>query len=100
MMPVVLIRVLWEKFQEELSPWSKDRRNGRGKRLSAFSAGPGLAAGTRKGYCADAACMRTLKHLQENLGALEVKLTPEDLAHLDKALPREAVAAAPYPERA
>ena len=44
--------------------------------------------------------MRTLKHLQENLGALEVKLTPEDLAHLDKALPREAVAAAPYPERA
>jgi aryl-alcohol dehydrogenase-like predicted oxidoreductase len=42
---------------------------------------------------------RTLKHLKENLGALEVKLTSADLARLDKALPRGAVAGAPYPPR-
>ena len=44
--------------------------------------------------------VKTLKHLQENLGALEVKLTPDELARLDKALPIGAVSGAPYPPRA
>ena len=43
--------------------------------------------------------MKTVKHLEENLGALEVNLTTDDLARIDKALPRGAVTDAPYPGR-
>ena len=42
---------------------------------------------------------KTLKHLEENLGALTVKLTAEDLARIDKDAPAGIVAGAPYPER-
>jgi aryl-alcohol dehydrogenase-like predicted oxidoreductase len=42
---------------------------------------------------------KTLKHLEENLGALTVKLTGEDLARIDKNAPVGIVAGAPYPER-
>jgi aryl-alcohol dehydrogenase-like predicted oxidoreductase len=42
---------------------------------------------------------KTLKHLEENLGALTVKLTAEDLSRIDKDAPVGIVAGAPYPER-
>jgi aryl-alcohol dehydrogenase-like predicted oxidoreductase len=38
------------------------------------------------------------KYLQENVGALDVRLTSEDLARLDEAVPHEAVAGARYPD--
>jgi len=38
------------------------------------------------------------KYLDENLGALNVSLSPEDIARLDKTLPKGAVAGARYPE--
>lgn len=41
--------------------------------------------------------MRTVEHLKENLGALEIELTDEDLACIDRAAPRGVVAGAPYP---
>jgi aryl-alcohol dehydrogenase-like predicted oxidoreductase len=37
-------------------------------------------------------------YLEENLGALDVSLTPEDLAHLDAVVPRGAAAGLRYPE--
>jgi aryl-alcohol dehydrogenase-like predicted oxidoreductase len=38
------------------------------------------------------------KYLEENLGALNVKLTPEDLQRIDEVFPRDATAGARYPE--
>jgi aryl-alcohol dehydrogenase-like predicted oxidoreductase len=38
------------------------------------------------------------KYLEENLGALNVKLTPEDLRRIDEVFPRDATAGARYPE--
>jgi len=37
------------------------------------------------------------KYLQENVSALDVSLTSEDLARIDEVAPHEAVAGAPYP---
>jgi aryl-alcohol dehydrogenase-like predicted oxidoreductase len=37
-------------------------------------------------------------YLEENVGALDVSLTPEDLAHLDAVVPRGAAAGLRYPE--
>lgn len=39
-------------------------------------------------------------HLEDNIAALEVTLTPEDLANLNKAAPKGATAGDRYPERA
>jgi aryl-alcohol dehydrogenase-like predicted oxidoreductase len=41
---------------------------------------------------------RTRKQLQESLGALDVTLSPEDIARLEAAIPPEAVAGARYDE--
>jgi aryl-alcohol dehydrogenase-like predicted oxidoreductase len=38
------------------------------------------------------------KYLQENVGALDVSLTSEDLARIDEFLPRDAFAGSRYPE--
>ena len=38
------------------------------------------------------------KYLQENIGALDVILTREDLTRIDKVAPHEAVAGARYPD--
>src|SRR5271170_6713348 len=38
------------------------------------------------------------KYLEENAGALNVKLTPEDLRRIDEVFPRDATAGARYPE--
>jgi aryl-alcohol dehydrogenase-like predicted oxidoreductase len=38
------------------------------------------------------------KYLEENVGALNVKLTPDDLRRLDKVAPRGAAAGMRYPE--
>jgi aryl-alcohol dehydrogenase-like predicted oxidoreductase len=38
------------------------------------------------------------KYLQENIGALDVKLTTKDLAHIDDVAPHKAFAGARYPE--
>ena len=43
---------------------------------------------------------RHIKYLDENIGALEVKLTPADLKRLDEILPPGAAAGTRYPERA
>jgi len=43
--------------------------------------------------------MKTIKHLKENIGALKVKLTADDLVRIDKELPRGAVAGASHPPR-
>jgi aryl-alcohol dehydrogenase-like predicted oxidoreductase len=43
--------------------------------------------------------MKTIKHLEENIGALKVKITAEDLVRIDRAVPRGIVAGAPYPAR-
>ena len=40
------------------------------------------------------------RYLEENAGALDVRLTPEDLRRLDQAFPRGATAGLRYPERA
>ena len=40
------------------------------------------------------------KHLEENAQAVSVKLTPQELARIDKALPRGATAGLRYPEAA
>src|SRR5437868_3062999 len=42
---------------------------------------------------------RHIKYLDENIGALEVKLTSEDLKRLDEILPPGAAAGTRYPER-
>ena len=42
---------------------------------------------------------RHIKYLDENIGALEVKLTPEDLKRLDKILPPGAAAGTRYHAR-
>ncbi len=39
---------------------------------------------------------RRVPHLEENVGATAVTLTAEDLAALDEAIPRDAVAGARY----
>ena len=41
--------------------------------------------------------MRTITHLKENIGALELQLTEEDFINIDKGAPRGIVAGAPYP---
>jgi aryl-alcohol dehydrogenase-like predicted oxidoreductase len=38
------------------------------------------------------------KYLEENLGALNLKLSPEDLRRIDQVFPRDATAGARYPE--
>ena len=38
------------------------------------------------------------KYLQENIGALDVNLTSNDLANIDELAPHEAVAGARYPD--
>jgi aryl-alcohol dehydrogenase-like predicted oxidoreductase len=38
------------------------------------------------------------KYLEENVGALNLKLTPEDLRRIDEVFPRDATAGARYPE--
>ena len=40
------------------------------------------------------------KHLEENLGALDVTLTPDDLARIDEAAPKDAAAGGRYTEAA
>ena len=40
------------------------------------------------------------RYLEENVGALNVRLSPEDLRRLDQAFPRGATAGPRYPERA
>jgi aryl-alcohol dehydrogenase-like predicted oxidoreductase len=40
------------------------------------------------------------KYLEENVGALKVDLTPDELAHIDDAFPRDAVAGTRYTEAA
>ncbi len=40
------------------------------------------------------------RYLEENVGALNVRLTPEDLRRLDQAYPKGATAGPRYPERA
>ncbi|HEX9944789.1 MAG TPA: aldo/keto reductase [Thermoanaerobaculia bacterium] len=40
------------------------------------------------------------KYLEENVGALDVELTPEDLRRIDEAAPKGAAAGARYPEAA
>ena len=37
-------------------------------------------------------------YLEENVAALDVQLTADDLAHLDEIMPRDAAAGARYPE--
>jgi aryl-alcohol dehydrogenase-like predicted oxidoreductase len=41
---------------------------------------------------------RRRSQLAESLQALELKLTAEDLAHIERAVPAEAVAGTRYPE--
>ena len=41
-----------------------------------------------------------LRYLEENLGALEVPLSGDDLRRLDEAAPKGAAAGERYPERA
>ena len=41
---------------------------------------------------------KKVKYLEENVGALKVKLTADDLARIDRAAPVGTVAGAPYPE--
>jgi aryl-alcohol dehydrogenase-like predicted oxidoreductase len=38
------------------------------------------------------------RYLEENLAALDVRLTPEELAEIDSLLPRGAAAGSRYPE--
>jgi aryl-alcohol dehydrogenase-like predicted oxidoreductase len=40
---------------------------------------------------------RTRAHLEENLGALEVALSPDDLRELERIVPPQAVAGTRYP---
>jgi aryl-alcohol dehydrogenase-like predicted oxidoreductase len=41
---------------------------------------------------------RTRKQLAESLGALQIELSPEDLATIEEAIPASAVAGARYAE--
>ena len=43
--------------------------------------------------------MKTIKHLKENIGALKVKLTADDLLRIEKTFPSVAVAGASHPPR-
>jgi aryl-alcohol dehydrogenase-like predicted oxidoreductase len=42
---------------------------------------------------------KTIKHLEENIKALDIKLSIDELEQIDKAAPRGFIAGAPYPER-
>ncbi len=41
-----------------------------------------------------------MKYLEENVGALEVELTPADLRRIDEIAPRGVAAGARYPDQA
>lgn len=41
---------------------------------------------------------RRLKHLEDNLGALDVELTPDDLQEIEQALSKITIQGARYPE--
>jgi aryl-alcohol dehydrogenase-like predicted oxidoreductase len=41
---------------------------------------------------------KRMKYLEENVAAVKIKLTPEDLAELDAAFPAHAAAGTRYPE--
>jgi aryl-alcohol dehydrogenase-like predicted oxidoreductase len=42
---------------------------------------------------------RRREQLKESLGALDVQLTPEDIAAIEAAVPRDAAVGARYPEQ-
>jgi aryl-alcohol dehydrogenase-like predicted oxidoreductase len=41
---------------------------------------------------------KTIKHLKENIKALDIKLTTDELEQIDQAAPRGFIVGAPYPE--
>jgi aryl-alcohol dehydrogenase-like predicted oxidoreductase len=41
---------------------------------------------------------KTIKHLKENMKALDIKLTVDELEQINKAAPRGFTVGAPYPE--
>jgi aryl-alcohol dehydrogenase-like predicted oxidoreductase len=43
---------------------------------------------------------KRIHYLEENVGALQVRLSPEDLARIDRIVPRGAASGGRYPEAA
>jgi len=80
-------------------PGGPPHGDGRREEVPSCPVGPGVVAGTRQ----DIFPIPGTKHvnrLEENVGALEVSLTPEEVARLDAAFPVGAAAGTRYPEQA
>ena len=79
-------------------PRGRDRPHGAGEGLHARPARPRLGAGPGDDIVPIPGTKRR-RYLEENLGALEVRLSPDDLARLDRILPPGAAAGTRYPEQ-
>jgi aryl-alcohol dehydrogenase-like predicted oxidoreductase len=94
-------RHLWPRFQEG----NLDRNVDLVERLEAFAADKGCTTGqlalawllARRPWIVPIPGTKRVTYLEENVGAAEVELTPADLALLEEAIPRSAVAGERYP---
>jgi aryl-alcohol dehydrogenase-like predicted oxidoreductase len=94
-------RHLWPRFQEG----NLDRNVGLVERLEAFAADKGCTAGqlalawllARRPWIVPIPGTKRVAYLEENVGAADVVLTADDLALLEEAIPRNAVAGDRYP---
>jgi hypothetical protein len=63
--------------------------------LNAIAAGAGLAAGERQRYRSYPGTSST-RRLEENVAAVEVQLTPEEMQRIEAVAPASAAAGARY----
>jgi aryl-alcohol dehydrogenase-like predicted oxidoreductase len=91
----------WPRFQDG----NIERNVGLVERLEAFAADKGCSAGqlalawllARRPWIVPIPGTKRVRYLEENTAAAEVELTGSDLALLDEAIPRSAVAGGRYP---
>ena len=79
-------------------PGAEGRGDGEAEGLHGRAARDRLGAGAGPGSGADPRHQAVKKRLAENLGALDVKLTPADVASLSAAVPPGAAKGTRYPE--
>ena len=91
----------WPRFQ----PGNIERNTGLVERLEAFAADKGRTAGqialawllAKRPWIVPIPGTKRVAYLEENVAAAEVELAPGEVALLEDAIPREAVAGGRYP---
>ena len=86
-----------ENFQTNLDSGGPRREARQGKGLQGFATGAGLGARTGQGHRADSG-HETANYLEENVGALNVHLTADDLQRIAEVMPHGAATGLRYPE--